>query len=880
MKICEHGLPATKSTESRIQQDVLVDFAFLRITTLSVMACAARRVKFYQKAVDALTKAKDLCLQEDESSAAKVHPLMTALTLLNLSAVLGDIDHDTHGLCWGLKALKIMYDLLSTNVLPEVVMAYYLVLACHNAALLNVKLGNWADAVELVTEGIEFTKVLDENDDGLRKKLIAIGAQAKHVPEGFLQEAVNALNGWGEERGVWNLSFWDFSVNEILEEIHVLKNTSTLKHIIIEHFDEESRYDSAAQDELLARFVMALVSCPSLETVTVSGIDFDPRKVWRKIKKPSFLETSWYAATLNFASFHKSDTPEVASYDQMFKNLDTFSKKLVLFLVTIGNECEGIDVSENGIDGRSITALVRALRWADLPDWSTKVSTVVLRNNEIDATTAGVLGRIWNPKEDAPALASYVKNMAPEYQNEVLGTSSKIPRKFAPGVTSLDVSHNTKIGDEGFELLTAGIMQFDAFKVLKASTIGLQPAGCAALEKLKSTSLQVLSLSHNPICSAGAEVVTTAMMQCHCLHTLELDSCSIDASAAGAFSKLLHSHRTLENISLNHNRLGSEGVISFCTGAAEAKCLRSVHLAYNEIVTEEAAKSINVMMRRCLSLREMNLSGNRVDGKGAPHIGRAIEQSKVLTMYLQDMGFTEMSIDDFLDHGNAETQDLQVMILDDNPVGDEGLGIIAECLSIGLTDLSLSKCCLTSASQATLLNLVSLSPNLRSLNLSNNVLGSTGCSDMVTWMTQNEKENFSLRSLELANCELGDEGLYRLVPILGALTYLGVRNNKITSRGLEDVMNSNQVVMKLKIFDLADNLIDEQGVHALTERFQQEHKRSLWNPRQLTSSIDRVILTNNRISRALAMSTEAFLKIHNPLLTVVWGPEWLQEKKK
>merc|ERR1712072_843754 len=122
-----------------------------------------------------------------------------------------------------------------------------------------------------------------------------------------------------------------------------------------------------------------------------------------------------------------------------------------------------------------------------------------------------------------------------------------------------------------------------------------------------------------------------------------------------------------------------------------------------------------------------------------------------------------MSIDDFLDHGNAETQDLQVMILSNNPVGDEGLGIIAECLSIGLTDLPLSNCLLTAASQATLLNLVSLSPNLRSLDLSNNLLGPNGCVDMVMWMTQNEKENFSLRSLELANCGLGDDGLLQLV---------------------------------------------------------------------------------------------------------------------
>lgn len=870
MKLCEQCAPATQSSESRIQQDPTVDFSFLRITTLSVLACAARRVKFYQKAVDALSKAKDLCLQEGENSQNNVHPLMTALTLLNLSAVLGDIDHDSHGLVWGLKSIKLMYDLLNANILPENVMAYYLVLACHNAALLNVKLGNWADAVELVTEGIEFTKKLDENDDGMRQKLIAIGAQAKHIPEGFLHEAVNALNGWGEERHVWNLSFWDFSVNEILEEIYVLQNTNTLKHIIIEHFDEERRYNTAVQDELLARFVLAVVACGPLETITVSGIDFDPRKVWMRIRKPGFLETSWYAATLNFTNFLKIDRPEVADYKQLIKSLNSFSKKLVLFMAILGNECEGVDFSDNSIDGRSITAMVRALRWLDRPEWTGKVSTVILRGNDLDADTMGVLARTWEPTPDPPALGAYLKNTAPEYQKELLSGDSTQPRLVEPGVTSLDVSHNCNIGDKGFGLLTAGITKFSEFKVLRADSIGLQMPGCIAVENLRTTSLDILSLSNNEIGSGGAEIVTKAAMQCHNLRTLVMDNCAIDSSAAPSFSLLLQSHESLENISLNKNRLGSDGVIAFCTGAAMAKCLKSVHISYNEIKTEDAAKSINAMMRMCQSLREMDLSGNHIEKNGAPHIGSAIEHSKVLTMFLSNMGFTEMSIDDFLDHGNAETQDLQVMILNDNPVGDEGLGIIAECLSIGLTDLSLSNCLLTAASQATLLNLVSLSPNLKSLDLSNNDLGPTGCSDMVTWMQQNEKDNFSLRSLELANCGLGDDGFFRLVPILGSLTYLGAEGNGITSAGLDAVMNSNQVVMKLKVLDLADNLIGEQGVHALTERFQQEHKRSLWNPRQLTSSIDKVILTNNRIERSLAMSTEAYLKIHNPLLNVVW----------
>jgi Ran GTPase-activating protein (RanGAP) involved in mRNA processing and transport len=353
------------------------------------------------------------------------------------------------------------------------------------------------------------------------------------------------------------------------------------------------------------------------------------------------------------------------------------------------------------------------------------------------------------------------------------------------------------------------------------------------------------------------------------LHTLDLSNCQIDSAAASSIADMVGKHENLSNLCLNNNNLGDDGVIMLCNGAWESKMLSTLQITYNNIHSVGAAEAIGQMMRKCDSLREINLSGNVLDPKGSPHVGSAIEHSKVLKMHLEDMCFNESSIDDFLDHGAAESQDLQVMILNNNPVGDEGLGIIAECLSIGLTELSLSNCALTANSQATLLNLVSLSPNMKSLNLSHNNLGPHGCEDMVQWMTQNEKEQFSLRSLELSSCCLGDEGLLQLVPILGSLNYLGVRDNQITSAGLEGVMNSNQMI-QLNTLDLAHNMIGEQGVHALTERFQQEHKRALWNPKQLTSTIDTVILTDNQISKGLAMSTQCFLKIHNPLLTVVW----------
>jgi len=885
MKLCEVCDPATKSTENRIVMDPQVDFDFLRITTLSVMACAARRVKFYQRAVDALSEAKDICLAESDTN--RVHPLMTALTLLNLSAVLGDIDHDDQGLRWGLEALSMMYNLFSTNILGEVVQAYYLVLACHNAALLNVKLGRWADAVELVTEGIEFTKVLGEHDDGLRRKLIAIGAQAKHVPENFLAEAVNALNGWGEERNEWNLSFWDFSASEIIEEISVLQRTETLKTLIIDHqVDEDEKHGrlhDSRIDAHLARLVIAVVSCRPLETLTISGIDFDPRKVWHRIKKRSFLETSWYASALNFANILEgAQKPEIAQYKELVKNLNAFSQKLVIFLVVLGNECEGIDLSENGIGSWSITALVKALRWPYRPLTSRQVSTVILRQNVMDSETCRSLANTWlapdqNAIDEDPegaaahaaALAAQLADASDLNSNLPAGGERASPVLVENNVTSLDVSFNFEIGDSGFEMLTAGISNFEPFKVLKAEGIGLGPAGCLAVGNLAATRIELLCLSNNAICSDGAMVVCEAALRCVHLHTLELNQCKIDAKACKSFAKMLTKHKALKKMYLNDNSLGSQGAIEFCVGASEAPALTVVHIARNEIFTAQAAEAIGEMMRSCTTLTEVNLSGNCIDPTGAPFVGGAIEHSHVLTMHLEDMGFNEMSIDDFLDHGAAETQDLQVMNLSGNPVGDEGLGIIAECLSIGLTDLALSKCGLTEASQATLLNLVSLSPNLRSLDLSNNVLGPTGCADMVTWMMQNEKESFSLRSLELANCGMGDEGLVNLVPVLGSLSYLGLRSNQITSSGLEAVMNSLQMI-QLKCLDLASNLIGERGVHALTERFQQEHKRSLWNPKQLTSTIDQVILSDNAISTGLAKSTEAFLKIHNPLLTVVW----------
>jgi len=879
MKLCELCEPATKSNEPSVMQHPDSDLYFLRVCVLSVKACAARRIKFFQKAVDALSEAKTICTHIAEENRA--HPLAMALTLLNLSAVLGDLDHDKQGLKWGLDALSLLYNSFNMLPVPKVVEAYYLALACHNAALLNVKLGRLLDAVELFEEGIELTKKLPSEDDGLRNKLIAVGAVAKRLPEAFLTEALSAMNGWGEDEGVWDISFWDFTVPEIQEEIKVLRSTKTLKKLVVGQIDTSKRRTITVEDSQLVRLILAVLRCHSLERLIIDGLEFKPRKVWQRIRKQSFLETSWYKTNHLTYQRRSQKEPDVADYCGLIAGMETFSKKLVLLLVILGNECEGIDLSEIGLDLACTSALVHALLSQGRPRFTRQVATLMLRSNGLDADMAAELAKAWDdctpmgsfpvseqPSRAGSATPSEVGGMTPGSEEfHINGDAVRVPEEAR--VVSLDISRNVGVGDAGFESLVTSIGRCATFHTLVADTIGLHARGCRALQELSSAQLEVLDLSNNALGSEGVQIVAEALMEFVFLRALLLDGCSADDKAANSLSEAVSDHPALARVSLNRNSLGSEGVAELCRGAVHSCVLRSLHLAENNICTAQAALAIGDLMRGCLSLEELSLSGNPLDPRGVAHIGAAIEHSKVLVLRLEAVGLSGRCLDDFLDHGAAETQELQVLALSRNAVGDEGLVIISECLSIGLMDLALSECNLTVASQATLLNLVSLSPNLRRLDLSNNDLGPTACMDMVAWMTRNAKECYSLRWLELANCNLGDEGLIQLVPIMASLTYLGVRENGITSLGLVAVMTANHM-MQLDSLDLSSNKIDDDGVLALTERFQKEHKKAQYVPKQLNSTIDTVILADNPVSTSFKTSIEAFMRVHNPLLTVVW----------
>jgi len=283
-----------------------------------------------------------------------------------------------------------------------------------------------------------------------------------------------------------------------------------------------------------------------------------------------------------------------------------------------------------------------------------------------------------------------------------------------------------------------------------------------------------------------------------------------------------------------------------------------------ELATVALAQSI----MDCESLHFLDMSENYFVREALEHIGKAVSESFIDSLILKYMGCTDEHIDWFLDGGAADSQRLQCLTIDGNMIGDKGIRYISECMTIGLVELSLEDCGITEDSAQTFVNLLSLSPNLKMLNLAKNSLGGTTLQEMVDWMEANEDQH-SLRELNLNDTNLGDDGLHMLVPILKSILYLKCCRNNITSEGVIAVANA-QMLIQLRLLDLEGNKIDDDGIQALTKRFQQELKRSLWNPKQLTSNIEKLILRNNGLPQAVQKSTDAFLKVHLPNFLVEW----------
>lgn len=238
----------------------------------------------------------------------------------------------------------------------------------------------------------------------------------------------------------------------------------------------------------------------------------------------------------------------------------------------------------------------------------------------------------------------------------------------------------------------------------------------AALPRLLSQGIQIesLLLAHNPIGEKGCNAVAGALSSCLHLRRLDLSGCdlsdnrdvALDATtvlgqalkvhptiesvalsktrlsdrAATEFLQNLEAHRTLNELDMSGNSLGSAG-LDFATAMAEFitnrpepdfPALRKLSLGWNALRGAAAEILANALGSSDARLERLSLTWNNLGATGGAALGSALRTNKDL-LWL-DLAHTELEERATMVIADAvkENTTLQTLILNDNPIGQLG----------------------------------------------------------------------------------------------------------------------------------------------------------------------------------------------------------------
>ncbi|KAG1955946.1 NACHT, LRR and PYD domains-containing protein 12-like [Pimephales promelas] len=169
------------------------------------------------------------------------------------------------------------------------------------------------------------------------------------------------------------------------------------------------------------------------------------------------------------------------------------------------------------------------------------------------------------------------------------------------------------------EVLQKLLPVVEASRSAKLWRCNITAEGCAALTSaLRSNShLRELNLSENIIGDKGVAMLSDGLKDPHCkLERLTLYDCKITAEGCAALTSALRSNSHLRELDLTGNIIGGKGVALLSDGLKDPHCkLEKLRLRYCKI-TAEGCAALTSALRSNSHLRELDLSENIIGGKG------------------------------------------------------------------------------------------------------------------------------------------------------------------------------------------------------------------------------------------------------------------------
>ncbi|XP_073699638.1 NACHT, LRR and PYD domains-containing protein 12-like [Garra rufa] len=388
---------------------------------------------------------------------------------------------------------------------------------------------------------------------------------------------------------------------------------------------------------------------------------------------------------------------------------------------------------------------------------------------------------------------------------------------------------NNKLQDSGVKQLCIGLENtMCKLEILNLSKCALEKECCSALASVlssDSSSLKDLNLSNNNIQDSGVILLSDGLKKNCKLEILRLSNCSINEGGYKVLASALRSNPShLIELDLTGNDPGLSGVKELIDLQHDPDCQLKTNLRFLDLAAEKACNYVaEVVCENPLLMRELNLRKHKLHLKLLPPLLQD-KHCKLNKVVLSNCALTEESYSALASVLSSDSSSLNDLDLSNNNLQDSGIKLLSDKLkeNCKLEKLRLSNCSITEEGYKALASALRSNPShLIELDLTGNDPGQSGVKELNDLL---QDPNCQLKTLRFLRSEADEAckyvtGVLHKNPLL--VNELNLSGHKLDSTNKEKQLAAllEDKHCKLKIIQLSNNSITEEGCAALTSAF-------------------------------------------------------------
>ena len=325
-----------------------------------------------------------------------------------------------------------------------------------------------------------------------------------------------------------------------------------------------------------------------------------------------------------------------------------------------------------------------------------------------------------------------------------------------------------------------------------------------------NSKLEELDLNDTILQTPGTIIIFKSLRCFSNLRKLFINNNMITNEAADDIAVVLSHNTKLGEFDISYNNLQAAGAIKIFQGIEGISSLRKLNFAHNKIITDEATKEGLFNNFNIAGLTEFNFSGNNIDEHSANEISSFL--SHCTSLQTLNLSCTNLQDSGGINGLDISNKNLLKFNISGNGIVKDLVGKIATFLSknFELKELDLSCNNLQEKGVRKILKSMKYS-NLHKLNIGNNQISDDlKCiADVLTLATKLEELDLSYNKVSADHMR---QFLYETKNIFANLIKLNVSGNVISDGAAEALADALSVNTKLKELDLSDNNLHAEGI--------------------------------------------------------------------